>query len=164
MDTDNKLLKISFISVNFDFYNGPMEWTTAHDVLLCREIFLQEFYKFKKGSNERGRTWTQISENLNCVTAVKFKVNQRAMRKRFDFLLGRSRQQSREEAKACGACLEPTELDVLLEEMSEREKLAESTRESCSSKSVETDRKKAEEKRCQALERIGETKRRANEE
>ena len=52
------------------------------------------------------------------------------MRKRFDFLLGRSRQQSREEAKACGACLEPTELDVLLEEMSEREKLAESTRES----------------------------------
>ena len=76
----------------------------------------------------------------------------------------RSRQQSREEAKACGACLEPTELDVLLEEMSEREKLAESTRESCSSKSVETDRKKAEEKRCQALERIGETKRRANEE
>ena len=57
MDTDNKLLKISFISVNFDFYNRPMEWTTAHDVLLCREIFLQEFYKFKKGSNERGRTW-----------------------------------------------------------------------------------------------------------
>ena len=96
-----------------------MEWTTAHDVLLCREIFLQEFYKFKKGSNKRGRTWTQIS-----------KVNQRPVRERFDFLLGRSRQQSREEAKACGACLEPTELDVLLEEMSEREKLAESTRES----------------------------------
>ena len=69
MGTDNKLLKISFISVNFDFYNGPMEWTTAHDVLLCREIFLQEFYKFKKGSNERGRTWTQISEKsqlCNC--------------------------------------------------------------------------------------------------
>ena len=103
----------------------------------------------------------KFPKNLNCVTAVKFKVNQRAMRKRFDFLLGRSRQQSREEAKACGACLEPTELDVLLEEMSEREKLAESTRESCSSKSVETDRKKAEEKRCQALERIGETKRTA---
>ena len=39
MGTDNKL-KISFISVNFDFYNRPMEWTTAHDVLLCREIFL----------------------------------------------------------------------------------------------------------------------------
>ena len=93
----------------------------------------------------------KFPKNLNCVTAVKFKVNQRAMRKRFDFLLGRSRQQSREEAKACGACLEPTELDVLLEEMSEREKLAESTRESCSSKSVETDRKKDEEKRCQAL-------------
>ena len=43
-----------------------------------------------------------------------------------------------------------------------REKLAGLTRESCSSKSVETDRKKTE--MCfRALERLGETKRKANE-
>ena len=140
-----------------------MEWTTTHDVSLCREILVEEFYKFKKGSNERGRIWTQISENLNSVTTVKFKVNQRAVRERFDLLLGRFRQQSREEAKASGISPEQTELDALLEEISEREKLAESTRESCSSKNVETDRKKAEEMRAQALERVGETKKRANE-
>ena len=85
------------------------------------------------------------------------------MRERFDLLLGRCRQQSKEEAKASSASPEPTELDVLLEEISEREKLAESTRESCNSKSVETDRKKTEEMRSQALERLGETKRKANE-
>ena len=131
----------------------------------CAEkFFYKSFTSSRKEAMKEEELGRKFPKNLNCVTAVKFKVNQRAMRKRFDFLLGRSRQQSREEAKACGACLEPTELDVLLEEMSEREKLAESTRESCSSKSVETDRKKAEEERCQALERIGETKRRANEE
>ncbi|PFX24520.1 hypothetical protein AWC38_SpisGene10875 [Stylophora pistillata] len=73
------------------------------------------------------------------------------------------RQQSREEENASGISREPTELDALLEEISEREKLAESTRESCSSRSVEIDRKRAEETRFQALEKVGETKRRANE-
>ncbi|PFX13051.1 hypothetical protein AWC38_SpisGene22906 [Stylophora pistillata] len=110
----------------------PMEWTTAHDVLLCRENLVEEFYKFKKGSNDRGRIWTKISENLKSVTAVKFKANQRA-------------------------------LDSLLEDISEREKLAQSTSESCNRRRGETDRKKAEETRFQAVERVGETKRRANE-
>ena len=91
MGTDNKLLESSFISVNFDFYNKPIYWTTAHDVLLCKEILVQEFYEFKKGSNESGRIWTQISENLNSVTAVKLKLNQRVVRERFDLLLGRFR-------------------------------------------------------------------------
>ena len=51
-----------------------------HDMLLCREILIEEFYKFKKGSNGRERISTQISQNLNSVAAVKFKVNQRAVR------------------------------------------------------------------------------------
>ena len=82
MGADNKLLESSFISVNFDFYN-ILTWTTAHDVLLCKEILVQKFYKFKKGSNESGRIWTQISENLNSVTAVKRKLNQRVVRERY---------------------------------------------------------------------------------
>ena len=135
---------------------------SARRVAVQRNL-VQEFYKFRKGSNERGRIWTQISENLNSVTTIKFKLNQRVVRERFDLLLGRCRQQSKEEAKASSASPEPTELDVLLEEISEREKLAESTRESCNSKSVETDRKKTEEMRSKALERLGETKRKANE-
>ena len=84
-------------------------------MLLCKEILVQEFYKFKKESNESGRIWTQISENLNSVTAVKLKLNQRVVRERFDLLLGRFRWQSREEAKASSASPEPTKFGVLLE-------------------------------------------------
>ena len=84
-------------------------------MLLCKEILVQEFYKFKKGSNESGRIWTQISENLNSVTAVKLKLNQRVVRETFELLLGRCRQQSREEAKVSGASPEPTKFGVLLE-------------------------------------------------
>ena len=73
------------------------------------------------------------------------------------------RQQRKEEAKASGVSPEQTELDALLEEISERQTLAESIIESCSSKNVETARKKADEIRTQALERVGATKKRADE-
>ena len=66
---------------------GVIKWTTAQDVLLCKEILVQEFYKFKKESNERGRIWMQSSENLNSVTVAKFKVNQWTVKERFDLLL-----------------------------------------------------------------------------
>ena len=98
----------------------------------------------------------QISENLNSVTAVKFKVNQWTVRERFDLLLGRCRQQSSEEAKASGTSPEPT---AYCQKKFLREKLVESMRESFSSKGVETDRKKTE-MRSQALERLDETKKR----
>ena len=82
---DTKLVIGKFIHL-FEccFLPRSMERTTTQDVLLCREILVEEFYKFKKGSN--GRIWTQISQNLNSVVAVKFKVNQRAVR--FDLLMG----------------------------------------------------------------------------
>ena len=63
----------------------------------------------------------QSSENLNSVTVAKFKVNQWTVKERFDLLLWRFRQQSREKAKVSGASPKPTELGVLLEEISERE-------------------------------------------
>ena len=109
---------------------------------------------------KEARIWAQISQNLNSATAVKFKVNQTAVRERCDLLIGIFRQQSREEAKASGVSPEQTELEALLEEISEREKLAESTRESSSSKNVESDRKNAREIRTQVLERVCKTKKR----
>ena len=32
-----------------------MLWTKNHDILLCREILVEEPYKFKRGSSERGQ-------------------------------------------------------------------------------------------------------------
>ena len=53
---------------------------SARRVTVQRNL-VQEFYKFRKGSNEyeRGRIWIQISENLTSVTAVKLKLNQRVV-------------------------------------------------------------------------------------
>lgn len=92
---DTELVIGKFIHL-FEFCFLPwsidLEWTTTHVVLLCRDILVEAFYKLKKGSNERGRIWTQISQNLNSVAVVKFKVYQRAVRERFDLLIERFRQ------------------------------------------------------------------------
>ena len=53
-----------------------MEWTEVHDTLLCHEVLLEEPYKYKKGSNEKGKKWTEIAEALNKSEEVKFKVTQ----------------------------------------------------------------------------------------
>ena len=117
----NWLLESSFI-YEFCFLHRSMEWTTTHDMLLCREILAEEFHKIKNGSNERPRIWAQ---NLNSVAAVKFTLNQREVRERFDLLIGRFRQQNKEEVKASAVSPAQKELDALLEEISERQKLAE---------------------------------------
>lgn len=111
-----------------------MDTNTRHAAV--QRNFGRRVYKIKNGSNERGRIWAQ---NLNSVAAVKFTLNQREVRERLDLLIGRFRQQSKEEVKASTVSPAEKELDALLEEISERQKLAESTRESCSSKNVETD-------------------------
>lgn len=96
-----------------------MEWTTTNDMLLCREILAEEFHKIKNGSNERPRIWAQ---NLNSVAAVKFTLNQREVRERFDLLIRTFRQQNKE-VKASAVSPAQKELDALLEEISKRQKL-----------------------------------------
>ena len=63
-----------------------MECTEIHDALLCCEVLLEEPYKYKKGSNERGKRWTEIAEDLNNSEEVKLKVTQRGPRERMERL------------------------------------------------------------------------------
>ena len=42
-----------------------MKWTEKHDVVLCREVLVVEPFKFKKGSVEKGKVWTEIAASLN---------------------------------------------------------------------------------------------------
>ena len=42
-----------------------MKWTEKHDVVLCREVLVVEPFKFKKGSVEKGKVWTEIEASLN---------------------------------------------------------------------------------------------------
>ena len=43
------------------FSESYMEWTEKHDVVLCREVLVVEPFKFKKGSVEKGKVWTEIA-------------------------------------------------------------------------------------------------------
>ena len=64
MGADNKLLESSFISVYFDFYNKPIKWMTAHDVLLCKEIWYKSFTSSGKEAmkeEEFGRKFPKTS-------------------------------------------------------------------------------------------------------
>ena len=140
-----------------------MEWTETHDILLCRELLLEEPYKFKKGSNERGKKWTGIAESLNKNSEVKFKVTQRSVRERMERLEKKYMEKRKEEELGSGLAVdEMSELETLIEEIIDREKLAEESRDSeGTQKKVEADKQTAEEMRQEVMERFGETQKRA---
>jgi len=142
-----------------------MYWTKAHDTLLCREVLALEPYKHKKGSNEAGKIWTDIAQSLKNCQQLKFKQNlsQRAVRERFSLLQTRYKEKEKEEISASGISPEQDELNVLLEEITEREKAAEENREDVNRKK-ESDKVTAEEMRKQAMERMGQTKKRKTQE
>ena len=136
-----------------------MYWTKAHDTLLCREVLALEPYKHKKGSNEAGKIWTDIAQSLKNCQQLKFKQNlsQRAVRERFSLLQTRYKEKEREETQASGISPEQDELDVLLEEITEREKAEEENRDVNRKKENDTEIT-AEEMRKQAMERMSQTR------
>ena len=141
-----------------------MEWSRQNDVLLCTEIRVRQPYKFKKCSNERGKIWTEIASTLNSNEEVKFHVTQRDVRERYEGLKAKYLEKIKNEEKASGISPEVTELNSLLEEIIEKESLAESWRESDSAiKKNEEERKIAEDLRKTAMESMGETKKRSVE-
>ncbi|CAH3114323.1 unnamed protein product [Pocillopora meandrina] len=130
--------------------SNSMYWTKAHDTLLCREVLALEPYKHKKGSNEAGKIWTDIAQSLKNCQQLKFKLkfkqnlSQRTVRERFSLLQTRYKEKEREETRASGISPEQDELNVLLEEIAEREKAAEENREDVNRKK-ENDKVTAEE-------------------
>ncbi|ROL49844.1 hypothetical protein DPX16_0727 [Anabarilius grahami] len=104
---------------------APMEWTEKHDVLLCREILLTEPYRYKKGSVDKGKAWSTIADTLNCSQDLKFKVTQRSVRERFTLIQVKYKARNNKDEKSSGTSAETTELDDLIEEITEKERAAE---------------------------------------
>ena len=101
-----------------------MQWSKQHDILLAREVLAMEACNYKKGSNEIGKIWTDIAASLKTNQEINYKPNlsQRGVRERFALLQTRFKEKEKEEQKASGISPEQDELDVLLEEICEREK------------------------------------------
>lgn len=143
-----------------------MEWTEAHDLRLCREVLHDEPYQRKKGSNERGEAWTQIAKRLSGSDELVFRVDQRGVRERMERLKTNYKAKIREEESASGITVEEIrELDALICEIIERERMTEEVRESNANwKKNDADKKTAEELRKVAMERHGETRQGSEEE
>jgi len=131
--------------------------------LLAREMLTVEPYKFKNRSRESGQAWELIASNLNAVHAPRFRVSQKSVRDRARILLKNFKLKIREEEKAPGVEVqELSELDVALEEIAEKEQAAqvELDLEESAKKSESQDKANAEEMRLQAMEKLGDSKKR----
>ena len=58
------------------------QWTTDHDVIMCREVLVSEPYKFKQRTPERGKAWESEAQQLNSIHHPNFRVTSRSVRDR----------------------------------------------------------------------------------
>ena len=69
-----------------------MRWTNEHDVMFLREDLVHEPWKYKYGSQERGKVWQKFAESLDglnsiCELHFNFQVIQRFERDRHKLLV-----------------------------------------------------------------------------
>ena len=102
-----------------------------------------------------------IADNLNAIEDPKFRVTARSVRDRYAYLTSRKSTQLKDVERASGIAVVETELDVLLEEILEKEKEAKLAFED---KKKEADDKEAKDKlsaqemRKKAMERMSQKK------
>lgn len=151
---------------SFSIYFGRnlnFVWNNDQDIAMCREVLVEEPYRFKIRSAERGQAWESIAENLNVMPSLKFRVTARSVRDRYNLLTKEMQAKLKIEEKSTGIDVESSELDDLLEEILEREKAAKQKLESDDEnkrKIAENDKTAAEDMRKQALEGMGQTAKR----
>ena len=129
---------------------------------MLREAVTSEPYNFKPKSSERGKVWESIAVYLNSLKTPEFRVTAKAVRDRYALLISRHKLKQREEERASGVDVpEPTEVDILLEEIREREKSAEEKSDCLRNEKKAKDEKEkgaAEEIRRAALQTMGKRK------
>ena len=94
-----------------------MEWTAERDVILLREMLASDLFLSKKGSPERGKIWEEITDRLNSMEAVNFRIkDKRGIRDRWNLLQSKFKKKRREEQGASGIEVrEPDEKEQLIE-------------------------------------------------
>ena len=118
-------------------------------------------FSAERKTSERKRLWETIARNLVKRKSPKFKtsLSERSVRRRYMRITQGFKTKLSEEINACGISPEQSELDVLLEELMEREE------ERCQQgKKSEKDQEKAKDIRLKAMERLSQTKTRKSEE
>ena len=103
-----------------------MKWTNQHDVEFCKEVIASKLFETKKkGRQKEFRYAKLLQKKLEKMEYPKFKVEQRSVRDRLKKLIKQFREKENGERRASGISPELTELDTLLEEISEKEEASE---------------------------------------
>ena len=140
-----------------------MVWSEAKDYVMLKEVATEGVFDSKPGSRERGTSWQKVANKLNSLP--QFSVNSRSIRDRFNNISRKLKAKlSRESNESGGGDMEePTELEMLLEELlqlnEESEKKSHDQTEA-KKETLEKERKQAIEMRERAMESMGETKKR----
>ena len=85
-----------------------MEWTAAHDVLLCREMLAINPFKAKRKTIQRKKMWETIVHHLEQIEEPSFKVSVRSIRDRYTLLAKSSEnewQMSKKKVELALKCL-----------------------------------------------------------
>ena len=142
-----------------------MMWTSENDVLLCREILVEEPFCFKIGTRERGQCWDRIASSLNTLGSPRFWVDQRAVRDRYLKLERGFKRRKAEEERASGITPpEPTELDMAIRDIIERGEEVQHEVARGEESAIEKERETAESVRKRSMERLAETRARESHE
>lgn len=146
----------------FFIFSSPLIWTDTKEVMLLREVLVTQPHQFKEKTPKRGEKWLQIANNLNKSEEFNNKATVRSVREKTKSLVETFRQNQRAELAATGINPEPTEKEVLLEEITlqieefERQ-IAENGNKA---KDAERDKLQGEEIRQKAMETQGQTAKR----
>ena len=144
-------------------FSKRMKWTKNHDIIFLRELLLFEPWNYKYGSKERRNFWERISESLNQLTDISFKVTQRSVQDHYQTLEKSYKKQKKEEYRQSGIIPEEIEVDFALTDIIERFKEAQKIHKDASEKQKKKQSKtqqKAENMRRKSLETFGETMKR----
>ena len=148
-----------------DFYRPKMVWTKQHDIMLAREILVARPFVFNFGSRERGQAWDKVAEALTTGKQLRFHVDQRGVRERYEKLKKAYQKRMREEVRASRISPEINELDEAIESIVELSEVAEKEimeAQGAKNKLSETERETAESVRKRSMERLSQTREREN--
>lgn len=139
-----------------------MQWNDYKDVLLMREVLGKNVLLHKSGSQERGQAWQKVADELNALDG--FHLTGRAVRDRIGTLIKKFRVKINKEKNQTGeGGGEPSEFDVLVEEIINISEDTEQKKETEKEQAMEKEndeQNKALEIRQVAMESMGQTRKR----
>ena len=130
---------------------------------MLREVQASEIWTTRSGSVERRDGWKKITDFLSGIQRPVFEVTARSVRERFGHLFQKRKATNREEEKASGISPEPSEVDLMMDELVELFETAASDQQAAVQEKKEklaADMAKAQEMRQQSLGTMGESRKR----